>query len=163
MTPEAFRDVCAGHKKAESRRADRGFSPRDTVLLNEYDPITGYTGRSVLVRVTHVQKGFAIPEGYVMLSIEVVPPPAGEGIDVVRVLVQPEARDRCDHRIPYGASSVVCGKCGNPVEHNEEEREWRRALLTPLDSTFYAIQKADRNPGVGWGYSLEDLRRRFRP
>lgn len=73
--PASFTSIISGEKRAELRRDDRGgFVAGDTLVLCEYDPRTGYTGRSLKVRVTHVAVGeeWPIPDGYALLSIEEV-------------------------------------------------------------------------------------------
>lgn len=58
-------------KRAELRRDDRGFEVGDTLVLREYDPQSGYSGRSCKAKVTHILAGFeALVPGHVMMSIE---------------------------------------------------------------------------------------------
>ena len=56
-------------KTAEFRKNDRNFKVGDTLILKEYDPLTAYTGLYLLRKVTHVQTGYGIPDGYAMLSV----------------------------------------------------------------------------------------------
>ena len=70
IAPAPFDSILRGHKKAEFRNNDRLFVVGDTLLLREKSEGQAYTGRSCLVRVTHIQTGFGIPEGYAMLSVE---------------------------------------------------------------------------------------------
>lgn len=77
--PPHFADVLAGLKRAELRKDDRGFAIGDLLVLQEYEPRSprsGYTGRAVTVRVTHVLAGFeGLAPEWVMLSIEMEPKP----------------------------------------------------------------------------------------
>jgi hypothetical protein len=70
--PELFEPVRRGTKKADFRKDDRDFQVRDELLMREWNPETReYTGRSILVEVTHVLRtghGIGVPEGYVVMS-----------------------------------------------------------------------------------------------
>ena len=75
--PVAFDAVVAGIKRHEIRTNDRGFSPGDTLLLQEWYPgARKYSGRERLVRVTYVSSGgtWGLPENLCVMSIE----PAGQ-------------------------------------------------------------------------------------
>ncbi len=68
--PEPFRAVVAGIKRADFRLNDRDYHVGDTIVLEEFEPDNcGYTGKQHTVTITHIQDGFGIPDGYVMLSI----------------------------------------------------------------------------------------------
>lgn len=69
--PGPFSAVKRGIKTAEFRYNDRGFHAGDYLHLREWCPKHGYSGESLVVRVTHVvcETQFGIPEGYAMLSI----------------------------------------------------------------------------------------------
>lgn len=68
---EPFAAVTLRFKRAEFRKDDRDFMPFDYVWLHEYKNKKA-TGRKILARITHIQTGYGIPEGYVMLSIELL-------------------------------------------------------------------------------------------
>lgn len=73
--PDSFGAVVAKLKRAEYRLDDRvpAFRPGDRLQLREWDPKARcYTGREVIARVLHVARGPHIPEGFAMLSIEVL-------------------------------------------------------------------------------------------
>lgn len=70
---EPFNAIAKDEKTAEFRKNDRDFKVNDWLHLREYNPITGYTGRDMFVRISHVQTGYGIPEGYAMLSIKIEP------------------------------------------------------------------------------------------
>ena len=85
--PRWFDAVKNGIKKCEIRKADRDFAVGDTLHLREIRPgeygeapngqmVQTYTSRHVDVRVTHVVRyedfPSGIPEGYCVLSIEVI-------------------------------------------------------------------------------------------
>jgi len=67
--PNPFICVSLDQKRAEFRKNDRDFKVYDTLILREYDVFHGYTGSYELRYITHIQEGYGIPEGYVMLSI----------------------------------------------------------------------------------------------
>ena len=72
--PNPFQAVKSGLKKAEFRLNDRGFELGDTLTLQEWEPETkSYTGDEISVIITHIQTGYGIPEGYCMISIEILP------------------------------------------------------------------------------------------
>jgi hypothetical protein len=67
--PEFFKAILAEIKYSEIRKNDRGFSVGDNIKLREW--CNGqYTGRSVLVTITHIQEGFGLEPDYVCLSIK---------------------------------------------------------------------------------------------
>jgi len=63
----AIRD---GSKGFEYRLNDRDYNVGDTLVLNEWNTGTEYTGRVLEVFVTYILKeGFGIPDGYCIMSI----------------------------------------------------------------------------------------------
>lgn len=78
--PKPFEDICLGYKKAEIRRDDREppFAPGMNVVLQETEgtaaeyaaagELAVLTGRATTRTISHVQRGYGIPEGYVILS-----------------------------------------------------------------------------------------------
>jgi hypothetical protein len=63
-----YQAIVSGAKKCEVRKDDRGFNVHDHLLLIEC--INGEpTGASALVGVTHIQRGYGLPDGIVVLSI----------------------------------------------------------------------------------------------
>jgi hypothetical protein len=73
--PEPFEAVWSGAKTAEFRKADRDYGVDDVLKLREWDPETGiYSGRVVMAWVTDLRRGgtFGIPEGYCMMSFQVL-------------------------------------------------------------------------------------------
>lgn len=55
--PQYFKLVQQGIKTFEIRKNDRDFQVGDFLLLEEFDPVSGYTGESVLVRVLYLIQG----------------------------------------------------------------------------------------------------------
>jgi len=83
--PESFSPIWRGEKRAEFRIDDRGFRTEDELVLLEWKPREcALTGRKLRARITHILRGpnFGVPEGYSMLSIEVV---SREGEDPAKV------------------------------------------------------------------------------
>lgn len=69
---EYFLAVLWEEKTFEVRRNDRDFNVGDLLTLEEWNPDTGYTGRSTERKVIYKLNGgqFGIEKGYVVLSIE---------------------------------------------------------------------------------------------
>lgn len=69
--PEPFAAIKEGIKRFEYRKNDREYNVGDVLVLEEYNPNTGYTGYYTRVKVLYVlYEGFGIPEGYCIMSIE---------------------------------------------------------------------------------------------
>ena len=67
-----FDNVKNGSKHFEIRKLDRDFKVDDFLVLQEYEPIIGYSGRSVTVVVTHILKdafSYGLRRGYCIMSI----------------------------------------------------------------------------------------------
>jgi len=80
--PAAFAAVLAGTKTHEIRFNDREFAVGDELLLRQTvfaaaDLMPGqtnqYTGRELLRRVTHIQEGYGLAPGWVILSLGMTP------------------------------------------------------------------------------------------
>ncbi len=68
--PEFFAPVLEGVKRFEIRKNDRGFCVGDTLLLCEWDKVSGYTGRQIEMEVTYILCGEPfVPAGYVCMSV----------------------------------------------------------------------------------------------
>jgi ASC-1-like (ASCH) protein len=68
--PKYFIEVKLGKKPFEVRRNDRNFKVGDTLILQENDPETGYTGRQLTCIVTYILDELEyVREGYVVLGI----------------------------------------------------------------------------------------------
>ena len=68
--PPYFEQVRSGTKTFELRKNDRGFQVDDLLLLREYIPGGGYTGRGVKVLVRYILEGFGgLESGYCILGI----------------------------------------------------------------------------------------------
>ena len=66
--PQYFEEIIKGNKRAELRLNDRDFKVGDIYELEEYDGKT-YTGRSVMVRITHILECFeGLAKGWCMFS-----------------------------------------------------------------------------------------------
>lgn len=78
--PTNFTDIAIGLKTCEIRYDDRGYSVDDELVLNEYSPTEqGFTGRGMVVRVTHITRPEpynaiegALAPGWCVLSIVLV-------------------------------------------------------------------------------------------
>lgn len=70
ILPEHFLPVQEGLKKAEVRYNDRDFKTGDYLILREYRPEAGYSGRIVQRRIGHIADLNAMSEGYVLLSFK---------------------------------------------------------------------------------------------
>ncbi len=59
-----------GEKEFEIRKNDRGFKLGDNLLLEEYDPQTGYTGRSIQRRIAYIIQGeFGLPNNICVMQL----------------------------------------------------------------------------------------------
>lgn len=61
-----FADLLSGAKTCEIRSDDRGFEVGDTVELKEFDG--SYTGRAIRRTISHIQRGYGLPDGLCVLS-----------------------------------------------------------------------------------------------
>lgn len=66
--PEFFNDVYFGFKTFEIRKNDRDFHTGDTLILKEFDPEQGYSGRYVTRFVSYVTD-YAQKPGWVVIAI----------------------------------------------------------------------------------------------
>lgn len=68
---EPFQAMWEGRKSFEFRRNDRDFQVGDFLLLKEWNPGSGYTGRGITVDVTYIlYEGFGLPDGYCIMSLD---------------------------------------------------------------------------------------------
>jgi hypothetical protein len=68
--PEPYGEAWGNQKTFEFRKNDRNFGLYDILVLREFDPLTGYTGRYLLRTVTYVlRRGFGLPDGYCIMSM----------------------------------------------------------------------------------------------
>jgi len=77
--PEYFAAVASGEKTFEIRKNDRGFRVGDELVLMEYQPGGGFSGREIDVEVSYLTD-FEQKPGYVVMAIrkrtpETVPQP----------------------------------------------------------------------------------------
>jgi hypothetical protein len=73
--PAPFAASLGEVKMFEYRRNDRDFKVTDILVLREFDPFSGYTGRMITRKVTYILKeSFDLPEGYCILSVRVLTP-----------------------------------------------------------------------------------------
>lgn len=83
--PIPFGAVVIGVKRCEVRQDDRDYQVGDRLHLREHDRASGtYSGRECIAKVTHIQRGYGLPDGLVVLSIDVLasnvaPGAQGEG------------------------------------------------------------------------------------
>jgi hypothetical protein len=69
--PPYYEHVRNEIKDFELRKNDRGFDLDDYLLLREYIPSGGYTGRQTLVLVTYLIEGYAgLEPGYCIMGIQ---------------------------------------------------------------------------------------------
>jgi len=63
-----YTDVVLGHKTFEIRRNDRKFRLNDILLLEEYSPATGYSGKSEQFEVIYITR-YNQRDDYVVMGI----------------------------------------------------------------------------------------------
>lgn len=71
LNVSVFEAVLSGAKNSEFRFNDRGFEVGDKLILSEWSDrmYENKPVRFVERRITHIQEGFGIPSGYVVLSL----------------------------------------------------------------------------------------------
>ncbi|MHA7822488.1 DUF3850 domain-containing protein [Chryseobacterium arthrosphaerae] len=69
--PEYFAMLWCGSKNFELRKDDRDYKVHDELLLKEFDPEKGYTGRMLHRKVEYILRGgqFGLANGYCIMSI----------------------------------------------------------------------------------------------
>lgn len=106
--PDFFAAILSGEKTHETRFNDRGYQVGDELVLKEFSPDTGFTGREVVREVTYIAYASAmtpVAEGYVVMSLA----------------------DGCPHGTPW---SRDCEKC--EAESEDLKTRLRPALLADL-------------------------------
>jgi len=71
-----FANLVSGLRTFEYRLNDRDYKVGDTLYLGEWSQDhMSYTGQSLVAKVTHLLEGgnFGVPEGFVILGIDVLP------------------------------------------------------------------------------------------
>lgn len=69
VRPETMTALLDGIKTSEVRINDSGFQVGDDVLLAEFLPDCGkFSGVMIKRRISHIQSGYGLPDGYVCLS-----------------------------------------------------------------------------------------------
>lgn len=126
--PEPFAAIASGNKRHELRRADRPFAVGDTLRLREWAPGlspldfgTGYSGRVLVVEVTHLTPGGAwgLPADLCVMSIDVR---ASEG---------------------FGTDDSRCAVCAWPLAASIEEGCTRgNCSHRPRPERLYAPERA---------------------
>jgi hypothetical protein len=76
--PEYFEEVLAGRKPFELRRADRDFRVGDDLVLAEYSPEIGLSGRTTRRKITYILLGSncitgGLVEGFCILGLGRLP------------------------------------------------------------------------------------------
>jgi hypothetical protein len=68
--PDSFIEVFMEKKTFELRKNDRDFKIGDMVILKEYDPETGYTGKSLSRKIIYILKNFeGLDKDFVILQL----------------------------------------------------------------------------------------------
>lgn len=67
--PEPFKDIFEGRKKATIRKLDRDFKVGD-VLIFKRTSNGEETGERLITTITHIQKGYGLPDEYGVLSFQ---------------------------------------------------------------------------------------------
>jgi len=71
--PEYYKDVESGKKTFEIRKEDRPFKENDILMLQEYDPNTGYTGNELSFTITFILRDaleMGLKKGYCIIGIK---------------------------------------------------------------------------------------------
>ncbi len=70
--PHLFEEVLSRRKTFEIRFNDRNFVEGDVLILKEFAPVLGFTGREARRRVIYILHGgqFGLQKGYVAMAIK---------------------------------------------------------------------------------------------
>jgi hypothetical protein len=73
--PEYFKEIVDGNKTFEIRKFDRPFNVGDKLLLQEYVPEKGYTGKEAEYAIGYILDNpfFGVKKGYCILSLKSIP------------------------------------------------------------------------------------------
>lgn len=72
ILPVFFDAVRTGKKRFELREDDRDFGTGDALILREWKPSEGYTGREIRTEITYILRDapeYGLLEGYCILSL----------------------------------------------------------------------------------------------
>ncbi|MNO55018.1 hypothetical protein D3C76_455010 [compost metagenome] len=70
ILPQYFDAVYRNAKPFEVRKNDRNFAVGDELVLNEWEPESGYTGSKLLRKVSYIlDDSQYLQEGYVVLGL----------------------------------------------------------------------------------------------
>ena len=73
--PNFFQQIIDGDKKFEYRNEEHLYDVGTIIVLREFNPVSGYTGRSAIVSVTSKTSHSdfeAVPPGWCILSIKLL-------------------------------------------------------------------------------------------
>lgn len=71
ILPQYFKEVCAENKRFELRKDEDNVQIDDELILEEWEPDTGYTGNITLRTVTYVLRNvpeYGLMEGYCIIG-----------------------------------------------------------------------------------------------
>lgn len=138
--PGPFLDLLAGKKHCEVRRDDRGFREGDRLWLRETSlsaqgnailrQEARYTGRELYRTITHIQRGYGLPDGIVVLSVSPAPesasqPGSGEAVETLMMLMRanPNAyvSDILPHAEDYLARAAPSAGNGEAMGGRDDE------------------------------------------
>lgn len=82
IDPAPFADLLSGAKTCEVRKDDRGFQVGDTLRLHERED-GDFTGRVLERVISHIQRGYGLPDGICVLSYAHAEVAQGKPVGVV--------------------------------------------------------------------------------
>ena len=70
--PEYFIEIEKGRKKFDLRKEDRLFEIGDKIILQEFDPGDGYSGKEIEKVASYILRGpvFGLKKGHCIISLE---------------------------------------------------------------------------------------------
>ncbi|MNJ30539.1 hypothetical protein D3C77_251390 [compost metagenome] len=160
---DPFAELLSGAKTCEVRKDDRGFAVGDTVQLHECGD-ANYTGRTLRRTITHIQRGYGLPEDMCVLSYA-QPAAQHQGEPVAYRWEQLGGRGYC-----YGENlpAIIIGawqelythpptadgfSAGDMADQGAKAfREGQRALVLP-------DRMGESTKGNGWNACLDEIRR----
>lgn len=154
--PEPFKDLSSGAKTSEVRNcADRQFNVGDVVQLREYED-GFYTGTELYRTITHIQRGYGLPEGICVLSYgHSHLPDATETIDSERGAIESalaELVDKIDHGLDTGDLLADAATASKALDSAQQDADNNYDLFFKL-GCFIDYATGGRLSKLNWSLS----------
>jgi hypothetical protein len=122
--PQYYDVIISGHKTFEVRKNDRHFEVGDLLILKEYHPITGYTGKQITKEITYILPGgsqFGIHMDHVVIGFnqseaEALKETVGLLKDAVEAWEERDMGNWWDHNYKH-----VCEITGHQIRNSAQD------------------------------------------